>query len=235
MLYRSSYSVRVILFLALWCALSVARAEAKFQFESVVTLDEMSAFIRKQFPPGTPRSTLRRVFVEEGGATWKVKPNHPAIEKYIYDINLCHYYIWRWNISVDYDRNARLSEAYINGNPVFSTARKERAVEAEGQSPGKKSAIYRMQRPRPEAYKGESSLEFLLLDLDADTQTRHDQRLIGAGPSRADPFNMGQLVTYTDVDPWRSIFDQDAAKHIAPYSGNCKLVDQYMQQKSNAK
>jgi hypothetical protein len=32
---------------------------------------------------------------------------------------------------------------------------------------------------------------------------------------------MGKLVTYTDVEPWRSIFDFDAADRIVPYQGNC--------------
>ena len=86
---------------------------------------------------------------------------------------------------------------------------------------GKKASIYRVQRPRPEAYKGESSLGFVLFDRDSDPKTTDDQALIGAGPSRADPTNMGKLITYTDVDPWRSIFDFDAADRIVPYKGDC--------------
>ena len=49
--------------------------------------------------------------------------------------------------------------------------------------------------------------------------------LVGTGPSRADPANMGKLITYTDVDPWRSIFDFDAADRIVPYQGDCNKAD----------
>jgi hypothetical protein len=78
-----------------------------------------------------------------------------------------------------------------------------------------------MQRPRPEASKGENSLTFLVYDGDSDLQTSDDQVAMGAGPSRADPANMGQMIIYKDVDPWRSIFDADPARFIASYSGTC--------------
>jgi hypothetical protein len=92
-----------------------------------------------------------------------------------------------------------------------------------------------MQRPRPEAYKGESSLGFLLFDRDSDPKTTDDQALIGAGPSRADPTNMGKLITYRDVDPWRSIFDFDAADRIVSYHGDCNEVDRLMKKQMEAR
>jgi hypothetical protein len=82
-----------------------------------------------------------------------------------------------------------------------------------------------VQRPRPEAYKGEKSLSFLLFDRDSDPRTTNDQAAAGAGPSRPDPVNMGKMITYFDVDPWRSIFDSEAAEVIVSYKGDCSAAD----------
>ena len=78
-----------------------------------------------------------------------------------------------------------------------------------------------MQRARPEADRGEKSLAYMLLDLDGDLKTIEDQALLGAGPSRADPQNFGKAINYENVDPWRSIFDNDPADFIADYAGKC--------------
>jgi hypothetical protein len=32
---------------------------------------------------------------------------------------------------------------------------------------------------------------------------------------------MGLMKVYSEVEPWRSIFDSDPAKSIAPFSGKC--------------
>lgn len=222
-----SHRLRAFLFaslLAVCSGTTAAAVDEPFTFESVSTRDDMASFIRRRFPLGTARLDLQRVFVTEGGATLKIKPGAAGTEKYIYDIDLCHYYIWRWNISADYDANSQLRQAFVNGEivhpdgtpqPVFST------VEA----PGKKPAIYRVQRLRPEAYKGERSLGFLVLDRDGNPQTKDDQMLMGAGPSRADPMDMGRMHAYTNVDPWRSIFDSDPADRIVPYRGDCAGAD----------
>lgn len=230
---KQFYIASVVLMLVLSSTTSVASAESPFTFESVVTLDDMSSLVQAKFPLGTSRANLRRVFVEEGHATLKVRAGAPGVEKYIYDIDLCHYYIWRWNISADYDARGQLRQAYVNGNIVFPNGNPKKVIPkvAEG---GKKASIYRVQRPRPEAYRGESSLGFLLFDRDSDPKTTDDQALIGAGPSRADPTNMGKLVTYADVDPWRSIFDFDAADRIAPYQGDCNRVDRLVKTQRQA-
>lgn len=199
-------------------------AEPAFTFDSVSTLDDMSSLIQSRFPLGTSRSTLRHTFVEEGHATLRIKPDASNIEKYIFDIDLCHYYIWRWNISADYDESGRLLQAYVNGNIVFQDGTPKRSI-SQVAKPGTKASIYRVQRPRPEAYKGENSLVFMLLDGDSDERSTDDQALIGAGPSRADPANMGTLVGYSKIDPWRSIFDFDRVDHIVPYSGSCERAD----------
>jgi len=217
-------SVVLLLFFG---APTIASADSTFTFESAVSLDDMSSLVRSIIPLGTSRANVQRIFVAEGRATLKAKAGDSSVEKYIYDIDLCHYYIWRWNISADYDASNLLRQAYVNGNIVFPNGNPKKDISKVAEE-GKKASIYRMQRPRPGAYKGEISLVFLLFDRDSDTKTTNDQTLIGAGPSRADPMNMGKLITYTDVDPWRSIFDFDAADRIVPYQGDCAKVDGLM-------
>ncbi|MFA5985656.1 MAG: hypothetical protein WC782_16675 [Methylococcaceae bacterium] len=205
---------------------AASQADASFTFESVSTLDEMAVLIQAKLPLGSSRIDVRHLFVDAGKATLTLKADDANVEKYLYDIDLCHYYIWRWNISADYDANNQLRQAYINGNIVFPDGNPKKTVPKQAEK-GKKAAIYRAQRPRPEAYKGEKSLGFILFDRDSDNKTTDDQALIGAGPSRANPINMGKLITYQDVEPWRSIFDVDAADQIMPYQGDCNAVDAY--------
>ncbi|MRW84039.1 hypothetical protein GJ698_08000 [Pseudoduganella sp. FT26W] len=220
--------------LAVACGMAAqASAAPTFTFESVPALDDMTALIQSKFQLGASRADLRRTFVEEGRATLKVRPGDPGIEKYIYDIDLCHYYVWRWNISADYDAGGQLRQAYVNGNIVYPAGTPKKVVSTVAEE-GRKAAIYRVQRPRPEAYKGEKSLGFMLLDRDSDLKTIDDQMLIGAGPSRPDPMNMGRMVAYSEVDPWRSIFDLDDADRIAPYPGNCADVDKFMDAQKQA-
>lgn len=204
--------------------LASADTSSPFHFETYQSLDDMQKFVGENFPKGTHRGILRKIFVEEGGATLKPHPNQAGIEKYIYDINLCNYYVWRWNISADYDNSGKLLQIYMNG---LKDGRIQKMDEKA--PPGKKASIYKAQRPRPEAYKGEKSLGFLLLDKDSDPKTIDDQKLIGAGPSRADPVNMGKMTVYAEVDPWRSLFDADAADRIVPYAGDCAAVDAFME------
>jgi hypothetical protein len=210
-----------------------AQTSQSFRFELFETLEDMQKFIEKSFPLGSSRNVLRRTFVDDGKATLKLHPTQKGVEKYIYDINLCDYYIWRWNISADFDNNERLVQAYLNGNPVLKDGRPKRDFMQKA-TPGKKQSIYRMQRPRPEATKGENSLGFLLYDLDSDPKTIDDQALVGAGPSRANPINMGRMTGY-EVEPWRSIFDFDNADRIAPYSGDCAEADAFHERARQAR
>lgn len=203
---------------------TASTASTSFKFHSISSLEEMSAYIREHFPLGALQKDLKRAFVVEGGATLIKHPLNPDIEKYIYDINLCNIYIWRWNISADYDANGKLIQAYLNGNSVFPNGKPQQVVSKKAEH-GKKASIYRVQRPRPEAYKGESSLGYILFDRDSDMKTINDQAVAGTGPSRAHPANMGKVVSYTDVDPWRSIFDNDNASHISSYRGNCPTTN----------
>jgi hypothetical protein len=203
-------------------------AAPPFKFESVVSLDDMTALIRSRFPLGTPGAQLRHTFVEEGQATLKRRMGDAGVEKYIYDINLCSYYVWRWNISADYDAGGLLRQAYVNGNIVHPDGTPKRVI-AKVAEDGKKSSLSRLKRPRPQAFKGERELDYLLFDRDSDPSTTDDQMAMGAGPTRADPTNMGRLFVYSEVDPWRSIFDADAADQIVPYDGDCKAVEKVME------
>jgi hypothetical protein len=200
-----------------------AQPRAGFRFESVASLDEMHRLIETSFPLGTPREALRQTFVTQGAATLKAYPSDPAVEKYLYDINLCSYYVWRWNISADFDAAGHLRQAYVNGEPVFASGPQKKDV--KDFKTGHQS-IYKVKRPRPEASKGENELTYILFDADSDTNTIDDELAIGGGPSRPDPANMGPLHMYSSVDPWRSIFDKDAAAQIVPYSGSCAAADE---------
>lgn len=194
-----------------------------FSFDTTVSLDDMRHIIEAGFPPGTPRDVLRRAFVDAGKATLKLHPTRPGVEKYIYDIDLCSYYVWRWNISADFDDKGRALQVYVNGDPVFPTGPQKKDAK---DLTGARQSIYKVKRPRPEAVKGESELAFTLFDADSNTGTIDDQLAIGGGPTRADPANMGTLYVYGNVDPWRSIFDKDDAARIAKYAGSCSQADE---------
>lgn len=222
-----------LLFLALAMAgasqpVRAAADTPAFDFESVSSLDQMTALIRERYALRAPRSALRAAFVDQGHATLKVRPAEPGVEKYIYDINQCGYYVWRWNISADYDAEGGLRQAYVNGNPVLADGTPKRASPRQSIVQGK-STMVRVARARPEAGKGESSLAAIVLDLDGNLATTTDQYLMGAGPSIADPVNMGKMVTYVEVDPWRSIFDADAADRIVDFKGDCAAADVQME------
>lgn len=201
-------------------AVSPSRAQAPIDFQSVATLQDMRQLVMTQFPLGTPRDTLRSALVDQGKASLRQHPSRPGTEKYLYDINLCRQYVWRWNISADYDAQGRLTQAYINGFAVFPDGVSVPPVVPDAAHKATQK-ILEMQRARPEADRGEKSLAYMLLDLDGDLKTIEDQALLGAGPSRADPQNFGKAVNYDNVDPWRSIFDPDPADFIADYAGKC--------------
>jgi hypothetical protein len=196
------------------------------RFEAVPSLANMSALIQQRFAPGVSRDAVRQAFVIEGHATLKVNPADANVEKYLYDINLCSYYVWRWNISADFDASGRLLQTYVNGEPVFASGPSK--VPPPTGPNGHKQAIVKGQRARPEASKGESSLAYVMYDPDIESKAPHPRFVLGAGPSKPDPLDMGKLITYTSVDPWRSIFDDDAADRIVDYTGDCAAVDQKM-------
>jgi hypothetical protein len=220
--------VVVMLAVATRALVATAQAQPSFQFESVVTLDDMQRFVRSNFPLGADRASLRRSFVEQGKGTLKMHPTQTGVEKYLYDINLCGYYVWRWNISADFDSSGKLLQAYVNGEPVHAagTPKKDSKIATIAQ-PGKTAGIFKIERPRPEAIKGEKRLGAIVADADGNLRTIDDQILMGAGPTRADPANLGTMKKY-EVEPWRSIFDIDNADRVVPYAGDCNKADAVM-------
>ena len=210
----------VCLAIATFSGLVVAGSREPFRFESVVDLSDMRQLIEQRFQPGSPRAALRATFVTEGKGTLKIHPSQAGVEKYIYDINLCRYYIWRWNISADYDATGHLIQAYVNGDPVFAGGRQKKDGQALGASGH--AGIFKLVRPRPEADLGEKELAFRVIDSDGNLATIDDQVLFGGGPTRASIGSPGRLYVYSNVEPWRSIFDSDATSAIAPYPGDCE-------------
>jgi hypothetical protein len=99
-----------------------------FQFESIDSLDEMKAMVRDRFRVGSPRESVRALFVNEGHASFRQHPTLPGVEKYIYDINLCSYYIRRWNLSADFDSNGKLAQLYVNGDIAFADGTPKRIL-----------------------------------------------------------------------------------------------------------
>ena len=207
--------------MALLATLAAGRCAAEppppFRYEDVVSLDDMKALIRREDPVGTPRQAVRAAFVDQGGGTLKLHPTRLGVEKYLYDINLCRYYVWRWNISADYNSGGRLQQMYVNGEPALPDG--PALLPPPKPVPGGKGQILVIAKPRPEADKGENRLV-----AEVFVFAGGEQRLIGAGPSRADPADLGRLHVYT-TEPWRSIFDTDAADRIAPYAGDCAAAD----------
>ncbi|HLZ76825.1 hypothetical protein [Phenylobacterium sp.] len=199
-------------------ALATAAAAAEpFRFESVASLQDMQALARHDFPLGTPRDQVRAAFVQQGGATLKLHAKRAETEKYLYDIDLCGYYVWRWNISADYDAKGGLKQLYVNATPMLANAPPP-PLPAKG-------PFYMLSRPRPQAAKGESTLKAII---------NGDQMMLTAiGPTRPDPLNMGRAINYTG-EVWRSIFDADDADHIAPYAGDCAKVDAEMKKQIEA-
>lgn len=195
-----------------------AAAQAQgFDFGKFVTLDDVRQWILPNLPRGSAQAAVRKAFVTDGKATLKQHPTLKGTEKYLYDINLCRIYVWRWNISADYDAQAKLQQIYVNGFAVFPDGPVAAPVVPDPNNAADQGKVSKMQRPRPEADLGETMLSYILYDRDANPATIEDQSLIGMGPGRADPANMGNAVNYAEVEPWRSIFDNDAADLIAQY------------------
>jgi hypothetical protein len=196
-----------------------AETPKPFRYESFVELDDMRHFLETQYPLGSSRAVLRKAFIDDGKGTLFIHPTQTGVEKYIYDINLCRYYIWRWNISADFDATGRLLQSYVNGEPIFASGTPKKDGRVLGKSGH--ASMFKVKRPRPEADLGEKELAFIVIDADGDLKTIDDQVLSGGGPTRASIATPGRLHLYSDVEPWRSIFDFDRADHIASYPGDC--------------
>jgi len=194
-------------------------AAPPFHFEDYKTLDAMRQYIEQTMPLGTSRDDFRAAFVTSGGAKSYTHPKYDQTEKYVYDINLCDLYIWRWNISADYDDSNHLVQAYVNGRSVFMAGKAARYARYE--SAGAYSKIVGMTRHVPEATKGQKYIPFTVFDGDGDTRTTSDEFATGFGPAAADPAWLSQMASYKDVELWRSIFSTDGGMKIVPYNGTC--------------
>lgn len=194
-----------------------AVAAPPFSFEAFIAYNDLRNYVGSRFQLGSDRDELRKVFVEQGKATQVSRPGRDGTEKYIYDINLCGFYIYRWNISADYDGDGKLLQAYVNGLPVFMAGK----AKLEPAGLGAKTSYDTARRERPQVKKGKKSVPYSRLDVDGNFETLDDQFATGHGPSRADPFFLDANVSYQNVEVWRSIYDADDAATIAEYK-NCK-------------
>ncbi|MDE1153016.1 MAG: hypothetical protein PW788_10815 [Micavibrio sp.] len=200
-----------------------AAAPAPFKFENYKTLDLMRDFIERTYPLGTPRAALRAAFVAQGGGKLYINPARAEIEKYVYDINLCDLYIWRWNISADFDEAGNLAQAYVNGRRVFMAGRAARYAHYESGGGGF-AKMTGGTRPMPEATRGPKQIVFMIYDGDGDLKTVADQFATGFGHAAADPTRLQEAANYNDVELWRSIFSLDGADAIAPFAGACNTA-----------
>jgi hypothetical protein len=193
---------------------------ADFSFHDIRSLSEMRSYLTANFPLGTAQSKASTVFEGAGGQHYS-HPEQKGVEKWVYDINLCRLYVWRWNISANFDASGRLTQIFVNGDPVHGAGDPDPARDPSRTAPrGGKQAFYKVTMPRPEASLGESSLTFTVFDTDTSSNRQSDLFIFGGGPSNADPANMGSLHAYA-TEAWRSIFDEQKAKSVVNFAGRC--------------
>jgi len=215
----------ILVVLAIVLLAPPAPAAERFQFDRIRTVKDMQEFIEKNLPLGTTRAEVQKVFVLQGRGSLRNHPSQKGVEKYLYDINLCHYYVFRWNISADYDEQEKLKQAYVNGLPVFLAGAPGRVLDINAAGTRGNTKLARMWREWPQADKGAKRVSYMMVDLDGDMNTIDDQSLVGVGASQADPADLGYLVAYNDIEPWRSIFDRDLADDVYDYKGDCRAAD----------
>ena len=118
--------LRTVVFIAGLFLPVIGAGAADFEFESVVSVDDMHIGLRAASPLGTPRDEIRERFVDQGKATLYRHPKRSNVEKYVYDLDLCSLYVWRWNISANYDDSGGLTQIFVNGEPVHRAGDKPR-------------------------------------------------------------------------------------------------------------
>lgn len=211
--------LRGFLIVSTFLLTSFSAVAAEIDFLAIKSLSEMKSALKREFPVGTPAGKVRSILVSEGGAKRFAHPEFPRVEKYLFDINLCRVYIWRWNVSADYDEKDHLVGLYLNGEVVVGDRAGTKGVRPIS-NPNAAQAIIAGKRARPQADRGERSLAYIALDRDTSSRQINDLVVVGTGPSRADPRNLGTAHTYSEVALWRSIFDGDTSP-IAAYPGKC--------------
>lgn len=196
--------------------------EEDFSFNDVVSIEDMENLIIDQFPLGSARSDVVETFVEQGGAVAERHPTRGHVERYTYDIDLCGYYLWRWNISADYSDADKLTQVYVNGKRTHPDGTAPRSI-PELPNDGK-GHIFRAIEERQLAVRGENEIHFIAVDVDKDLATIEDQWISVATPGRADPLNLGKVVAYNAVERWRSVVHGSPSKSAPKFAGDCKKI-----------
>ncbi len=215
--------------LAMNVALSLAAHAEGFRFENVTSLEAMRDFIMQNLPRGTRRSVVRRTFVDEGSATFQLHPSPKREryhEKYTYNINLCRLYVWRWNISANFNHGKRLNQIFVNGEALFPNSEPQWTSKTASKT-GLPREIEATSKPRPQADLGVSSVSFVLLRVDPHTSFLPKEFAIGVGPARADPNGLRAIHIYPDVERWRSIFDAEKDEPVHDYTGQCPSLPSF--------
>ncbi len=209
------------LVLAIFGTLTFHAQAEDFRFENVTSLDEMHDFVKERLPRGgQKREDVRRVFIDEGGATLQINERWKTVEKYTYNINVCRLYVWRWNISANFNKAGYLTQIFVNGERVYEDGDIQWTSDMAAETGGIRG-LEPMAKPRPQADLGESSLAFLVLGVETKGYVTSDEFIVGAGPSRADPTNPGLVHVYTDIERWRSIYDEEEDEPVHDYAGPC--------------
>ncbi|MBW8638536.1 hypothetical protein K1W69_15170 [Hoeflea sp. WL0058] len=190
-----------------------------FDFATIVSLDDMHAELKSRFPLGADRADVYRQLSTEGGAAHYAHPDRANVEKYLYDIDLCKLHVFRWNISAHFFDNGKLTQIFVNGEAVHAAGDEiyDPSVNYRRDAPTKVSYILQQ---RPEASEGENVVSYVQLEPE-DGDGTVDVTVVGGGPTRADPWNLGSVHGYPPMPRWHSIFTLDKAGAVVPYSGAC--------------
>ena len=199
-----------------------ARAAEPFTFEAHPDIADIQAYIQNNLPVGTSRSVVRSIFVDQGGATVIFRPGIKSSEKYLYDIDMCHYYLFHWNISMDYDSKDNLRQAYIQGEPVFLDQPND--GDSHHTDPAIKVNILELVRARPQAYKGDNYIYAQVIDWNPADAGDYDKDVFVGGPTRASFPDAGHVHVYRSK-LWRLIVDESSAAKTVEYQADCKSID----------
>ena len=202
--------------------LALAAPSEPFQFEEHPDVSDMQSYVQQNFPLGSSRSDVRRAFVDQGRATLIPRPGVPSTEKYIYEIDFCHYHVWRWNISADYDSFGKVKQIYIEGDPALSNG--ITPPPKVHRDPGPTASVSKLVRDKPQAYKGDDKIYAVVIDWNTTDPANTDKDVFVGGPTRAEFPNMGTVHVYHG-DLWRSIVDPDEVKYVVESKQDCSKFD----------
>ena len=110
--------------LALLISSGSARAAEPFDFQNYKDPLELAAYLRQTLPVGTSKESAERTLVTEGQATAYPMPFDPQTIVYLYDVNLCDKYVWRWNVNAKYDATGILEDLYLYDQNIHDPGKK---------------------------------------------------------------------------------------------------------------